>query len=131
MSNTKEILESTRHEIIASMLLTGANVPEIAAKLELHPSTIHKICKQTEFKEHLRDLAEKAVEDASNIWKSAMQERLPEALKLLDHLLKSKNPKALDVILKTLAIDKAGPTAASGNIQIVMPNLESKEPIDV
>lgn len=129
MTDTKEILEDTRFQIIASMMISGVPVTEIAEKMSLHPNTVHKITRKQSFKRHLQKLAGRSVEDASNIWKTAMQERLPQALKVLDHLLKTNNPKSLEIILKTLAIDKGPALAQQGNLTVVLPQLGSEKEV--
>lgn len=122
-----------RNEIIVSMLISKYSVAEVAEKLNMDIRTLRSILRKEDFKTLFKERANQAFEDARSMWKGAMEERIQESLKVLDYHIKKKNLKAVELVYRTLAIEKdvGQQTDSPTSIQVFLPTIEGKKETSV
>lgn len=129
--NALELAEEAQHKKVAVMLIAGSKVSEIARELKTTTYKINNIMKTDVFKDHLKDVTDKLVTTAANSWKSAMADRVSEAMRVIDFHLKQNDLEAVKLIVRTLGIESAvkGPEQQA-NLTVVLPDFNPK-PKDV
>lgn len=129
---TQALVEQTRHDTIAAMLISGRSVSSIAEELKLSRSAVNKITKTPEFKAHLQDISDSMVSTAVNAWKSAMSGLISKSMAVVERKLDEGDLDAVKVVMKSIGMDKQVETQQQGTLQIVLPDYNRKpEPKEV
>lgn len=131
MSETRELLAEVRHQHIATLLVAGLTVKQIAEDVKLSQKQVGQIIGTEEFRLVLREYADKLVGAAANTWKAAMNTRIAKALKVLDNRLEKDDLEAVKLVMKSIGVEKMSETQQSGTLQIVMPDLNKSTIIEV
>lgn len=129
---TQALVEQTRHDAIAAMLISGKSVSAIAEEMGLSRSAVNKITKTPEFKAHLQDISDSMVSTAVNTWKSSMSGLISKAMTVVERKLEEGELEAVKLVMKSIGVEKQVETQQQGAIQIVLPNYHGKaEPKEV
>lgn len=118
---SKDLVEEAFHKQIATLMISGLKPSEIAKQLNTTTYRISRVLKTDEFKDYLKEVTETLVATAANTWKSAMQERISESIKVIDHHLKNNNLEAVKLVMKSIGIEKPEQQIQSGALTVVLP----------
>lgn len=121
---TQALVEQTRHDTIAAMLISGKSVSAIAEELGITRSAVNKITKTPEFKAHLQDISESMVSTAVNSWKSSMSHMIGKAMAVVERKLDEGELEAVKIILRSLGMDNKQETSSTGTLQIILPEYQ-------
>lgn len=127
----KEVVEEAQYKIVATMSIAGLSPHAIAQELKMTRYMVKKIRASEEFKTYLEELKDKAVTEAVSTWKVALSQATPEVIQLFKDLVAAKNPRALDVYLKTIGIEKEQVQQQASNITVMLPDLTMGKTIEV
>jgi len=122
-----EAVESSKAKIVASMLITGSSIQGIMDHMHITRRQVGKLMKTDEFKEHLSELSDQMVSVAASTWKGMMQELVPLAHKTLKKALEKGDLKGVEIIIKSLGIDKQTQQQQATSLQVILPDFKPKE----
>lgn len=125
--STHELVIETQEKMIATMAISGMGIQTIAKELKLTRYNVKKTMDKDSFRSLLREIADKMVANAANVWKAAMEDRISEALRVLDKKLKDNDLEAVKIIIKSVGIDKQETAQQSSNLTVVLPDFKQKE----
>jgi hypothetical protein len=128
-TESKALVEEAFHKQIASLMISGLKPSEIAKQLNTTTYKISRVLKTDEFKDHLKEVTEVLVATAANTWKSAMQERISDSIKVIDHHLKNNNLEAVKLVMKSVGIEKTEQQIQSGALTIVLPGQSAEKEV--
>lgn len=126
-----QVINESQSEILASLKLTGVTNEEAAKQMGITLYKVRKLQENEEFKKHLSNVAESMVRTASNTWKGMMEDLIPLAHKALIQALKKGDLKGVEIVLKTLGIDKQTQAASGGTLQVILPDYKKETVINV
>lgn len=126
------VIKESQSEILANLKLTGISNEDCAKQLGVSLYRVRKIQEQEDFKKHLREASDHLVTQAANTWKGMMNDLIPLAHKTLVTALKRGDLKGVEIVIKTLGIEKqVQQTGSGGNLQIILPDYKQEKSIDV
>jgi hypothetical protein len=126
-----EVVNESQSVILARLTLSGVSNEAAAKQLGVSKYQIRKLQKSEDFKKHLKDASEDLVSLASNTWKGMMQELIPLAYEALKKALDKGDLKGVELMIKTLGIDKQVAAPQSGNLQIILPDYKTEKLVNV
>jgi hypothetical protein len=122
-----EILETALYKQVAQLLIAGRSVKGISMELKISNNKVRAVLATEDLKNYLKEQTEHMVSSAANTWRSAMQARIPAALKALDKLIKKGDAEGIKILLRSLGVDKVQDQVQQAqNIQVILPSTEPK-----
>lgn len=125
-----EAMDDSQAKIVASYMLQGHTILEIAEKTGLTKHRVEKLYKSDELKKHLSTISDQLVSVAASTWKGALMERIPKALAVIDKKLNEGDLEAVKIIVKSLGIDKQENPDRGGSLTVVLPEFKREKDID-
>ncbi len=124
-----EVVNESQSQVLARLTLTGVSNADAATQLGISMFKVRKLQKTEEFKNHLKEAAEDMMGVATNTWRGLMADLIPLAYKALTKALQEGDLKGVEIMMKTMGIDKQVPQTGTGNIQIVLPNYNTEKTV--
>lgn len=117
-----EEVENSKAKVVASLLMTGSSINAIVSHMKINRYQVGKLMKTEEFRTQLATMSEQMVSVAANTWKGMMQDLVPLAHKALKSALEKGDLKGVEIIIKSLGIDKQVPQVQQGTLQVILPD---------
>lgn len=128
---TTDLIEGSRTEIAAHMIISGASASQVGKKLGLSRHATNKLLNSEEFHKLLSELKEQACKTLLNAWSAGMTELFPLAKRALIGALKEHKMDAVRVYLESIGMNQQTAAAPAQNLQIILPNYEDAKTITV
>jgi malic enzyme len=115
---------------VMALRLAGTAEVRIAEQLGISRHQVRKITHSKEYKLALKDLADKALEDAQNAFKSKLEELRPLAYEALRHNLELKKMDAVKTYVEIIGLKEQREVEKQDtNLTIVMPGANPNEKV--
>ncbi len=125
----EDVIADSKAKVVASMLITGSTYVAISKHLGITRFALVKLMKTEEFREQLAVMSDQMVTTAANTWRGMMQELVPLAHTALKKALERGDLKGVEIIIKSLGIDKQTAQVQQGTLQVILP--EFNKPKDI
>jgi len=111
---------------VATLLLTGTSGNDIAKELKLSRYRVTQIMRSPEFKDELAKVCDQMLGVAANTWRGMMQELIPLAYKTLKGALERGDLRGVELVMKSMGLDKQAQTGQSNSITVLLPELHKE-----